>query len=140
MAMNVVVTAKQVLSVGTPVVVESESPAAPLAVVFEDDGETGYFYALDPSVTAQPIVDALHIYNVVSVSDRDRPSTVEIGWSPDSLKVVLFINGFPHAIFDFSASRGYCRTGYPPPTEDGPWSSHSHAWSDKALEHFGAAP
>jgi hypothetical protein len=121
------------LSVGTPIVVEVPSPKARFVVVFEDDGETGYFYGLDPS-RSQPILDTLHIYNVKGVTDRDRPSTLQIAWSPSGEQAVLLINSHPHAVFDFSRKRGYCRTGFPPP--DGDWTSHSHEWDDAALESF----
>jgi hypothetical protein len=72
-----------------------------LAAVFEDDGRTGYFYALDESLEGNPILDAVHIYNVEDISDAHIPSDVKIGWSEDSQKCVLLINGYPHAAFDF---------------------------------------
>ena len=34
------------LMVGTPIIVTSESGSQPLGAVFEDDGDTGYFYAV----------------------------------------------------------------------------------------------
>ena len=40
---------------------ESMSPNGRYGVVFEDDGETGYFYGLDTSLQEQPIVVAAHI-------------------------------------------------------------------------------
>ena len=122
------------LRVGTPTVVEAPSPKARFVVVFEDDGETGYFYAVDPSRGEQPILDALHIYNVESVADRDRPSTLQIAWSASGEHAALLINSYPHAVFDFADKRGYCRTGFPPP--DGKWTSHSHEWQDAALSFF----
>jgi hypothetical protein len=51
----------------------SESGSEPFATVFEDDGETGYFYAMDLRREEQ-IVDAVHIYNVASMVDRQRVS------------------------------------------------------------------
>ncbi len=86
-----------------------------LAAVFEDDGRTGYFYALDESLEGNPILDAVHIYNVEDISDAHIPSDVKIGWSEDSQKCVLLINGYPHAAFDFVGKNGYCRSGYPTP-------------------------
>ena len=41
------IVAKTPLQIGTPLVVEGPSPEGDFAAVFEDDGETGYFYALD---------------------------------------------------------------------------------------------
>lgn len=134
--MPITITAESELIVGTALVVEAQAPQEPFVALFEDDGDTGYFYALDTSAAGNPIQDALHIYNAANVTDRQRPSAIEIGWSQDSRKVVLLINGYPHAIFDFEAKRGYCRTGFPPAPDDSPWGLHGHAWSDAAVELF----
>src|SRR3954454_5252312 len=40
------------------------SGIAPYQLVFVDDGDTGYVYVLDQRRGEQPILDALHIYNV----------------------------------------------------------------------------
>ena len=127
--------AKQEFRVGEETFIQGPSPTPPFNVVFEDDGDTGYFYALDTSRENNPILDALHIYNVANVTDKHLPSIAEIIWSPDSKKAALLINKYPHAIFDFSTRRGYCRTGFPPPAKDG-WTQYNHAWDDKAQELF----
>lgn len=124
--------AQQEIHIGTPLTVEGPSPSPPFVVVFEDDGETGYFYALDTSQADNPIVDALHIYNVKAVKDRSVLSQVQIVWSKDDKKAALLINKFPHAVFDFEARRGYCRTSFPPPVNGG-WSHQGHAWNDSAI-------
>ena len=134
--MPITLTAESELLVGTALVVEAQAPEQPFVAVFEDDGDTGYFYAVDPSADDNPIQDALHIYNAADVADRETPSEVKIGWSQDSKKVVLLINDYPHAIFDFEAKRGYCRTGFPPAPENTPWGRHGHEWSDAAVELF----
>lgn len=134
--MPIQVTAEETISVGQASVVEGPAPESHYVAIFEDDGDTGYFYALDPSLKGNPIQDAVHIYNTSNVADREKSSVVKIGWSNDSRKVVLFINGYPHAIFDFEAKRGYCRTGFPPPSASGPWSNGGHAWSEEALQLF----
>ncbi len=134
--MPIIVTAEQELQVGTPTVIDGAAPESSFAAVFEDDGDTGYFYALDTSASGQQIQDAVHIYNVMSVSDREEPSQVKIGWSTDSKKAVLLINGYPHAVFDFASKRGYCRSGFPPPAAEGEWSGHDHSWSDQVLQLF----
>jgi len=126
--------AEQTITVGEPIIIDAPSPGASYGIVFEDDGRTGYLYALDLARDDNQIVDALHIYNVADVVDRDRPSQVQLGWSRDGLKALLIINGYPHAAFDFAARRGYCRTGFPPP---GPtWSAAGHGWDDNALRLF----
>jgi hypothetical protein len=126
--------AEQTIQVGQSIVVEGPSPTAHYGVVFEDDGTTGYLYGLDFTHEDNPIVDALHIYNVDQVIDREKPSKVQLAWSQDGLKAVLLINGFAHAVFDFEVRRGYCRTGFPPP--DPKWTKQDHTWDDRALELF----
>lgn len=132
--MAVQVTAEATITVGKAMTIKGKSPSQPFSVVFEDDGDTGYLYALDLQRQENPIVDALHIYNAASVSDREKPSIVQLVWSLDGLKACLLINRYPHAIFDFQSCRGYCRTGFPPPSRI--WPQQSHAWDDAAQELF----
>ncbi|MCC7503553.1 MAG: DUF2251 domain-containing protein [Flavobacteriales bacterium] len=120
--------------VGHELVVNGPSHSSRFVAVFEDDGETGYFYALDRALDPEPVIDALHIYNVVDVSDRNVPSHFQLVWSGDGLKVALFINRYPHAAFDFIKKRGYCRTGFPPPHAS--FSSEGHDWDDSVLSFF----
>jgi len=127
--------AQNELLVGDGLVVEAPAGDGTYVVVFEDDEETGYFYALDTSSTGNPIQNALHIYDVESVADRDKPSVVKIAWSEDHRKALLLINDHPHAVFDFEAKQGHCRTGFPLPMDNG-WSHAGHEWDDSALRHF----
>jgi len=76
----------------------------------------------------------LHIYNVRSVADKNLRSQAQIVWSEDGLKAALLIDRYPHAVFDFAARRGYCRSGFPPP--DSNWTKFDHAWDDSAQEFF----
>lgn len=57
--MRPTVVVEQTIKVGEKIVIEGPSPSTDFAVVFEDDGETGYFYGLDESCQSDPIVDAL---------------------------------------------------------------------------------
>jgi hypothetical protein len=136
--MPIQITAEREFIVGQATVIEGAAPEGPFIAVFEDDEITGYFYALDTTCEEQPIQDALQIYNVTNVTDHDKPLTVKVGWSLDNKKVVLLINGYSHAVFDFSSKQGYCRTGFPSPSpaNGSNWSHQSHAWSDVAIELF----
>jgi hypothetical protein len=127
---------EETLNVGSDTYFESVSPQGRYGVVFEDNKDTGYFYALDMNRNGQenPILDALHIVNVQSVVDRDIPSTLQIAWSDDGLKAALIINKYLHAVFDFEAKRGYCRSSFPPPDER--WTEHGHQWDDSVMELF----
>lgn len=49
----------QALKVGIPTSIISESPTLRFAAMFEDDGDTGYLYAME--VAQREIVDALPI-------------------------------------------------------------------------------
>lgn len=104
---------------GTEVWLASDSSSSSFSGVFEDDGETGYFYAYDRSNPEEPILDAVQIYDGQSVRDRDRESEAEILWSSDGLKAGLLINAVLHAVINFQAGKAYCRTNFPPPF--GPW-------------------
>ena len=69
------------LAVGQPCQSHAQSPLTPhFAVVFEDDGQTGYFYALDTRNEQQPIATALHIYNVDNVTDAQLLGKIQICW------------------------------------------------------------
>jgi len=126
---------KDTVCVGEAKVVESDSSIGRYRSVFEDDGSTGYFYALDSTRPDNPIVDALHVYDVECVADAERACQLHIVWSADGLKTVLFLNSYPHAIYNFEAQRGCCRTGFPPTAILG---GGSHAWDDAEMEHFHA--
>jgi hypothetical protein len=134
MADEAMIYAETVFTVGVNTTLESGSPKNRYMVVFEDDGDTGYLYGLDRGRDGNPILDALHIYNVVNVTDKHLPSEAQIVWSGDGNKALLLINGYPHAVFDFVAKRGYCRTNFPPP--DKKWTKYSHEWSDDVLALF----
>ena len=80
------------------------------------------------SSAENPIVDALHLYNVSAVAPAG-PFPVEIRWAEDRNRAGVFIAGGCQAVFDFDAKRAVCRTGYPPAS--GSFTS-THEW-DGAL-------
>jgi hypothetical protein len=120
------------IRVGDEVVLSSNSSTSNYGVVFEDDGTVGYLYAIEFSGAQNTIVDAMHIYNVSSVVDRDKPSTIRILWSDDGLKAALLINNYPHAVIDFNTRQGFCRNNFPSP--DPNWTLPE--WHDQILEDF----
>ena len=132
--MSSTIGAEENFVVGKDAYVSSKSPTTDYGVFFEDDGDTGYFYGMDLSLETNQILDALHIYNVASVVDKEIPSVARIEWSGDGSKAALFINGYAHAVFDFSGKRGYCRTNFPSPETK--WTRFGHEWCDSALEWF----
>ena len=102
-------------TVGMPEVLQSFFEYVPYGVVFEDDGDTGYFYA----TSKDGILDALHIYNVEDVSDKHIPNHVLILWDDACTLAALCINDYIHAVYDFVEQAGYCRNGFP--ETDGEW-------------------
>ncbi|HEU4932647.1 MAG TPA: DUF2251 domain-containing protein [Pyrinomonadaceae bacterium] len=120
------------IQVGDEVVLSSDSSNSRYGVVFEDEGTVGYLYAMEYGGEQDEVVDAMHIYNVSSVVDRDKPSTIQILWSDDGLKAALLINDYPHAVVDFANHQGFCRTNFPSPGPD--WTRPE--WSDQAFEGF----
>jgi hypothetical protein len=121
------------LQVGKPEAFETRSPDGRYSVVFEDDGDTGFLYALDYSKKEEnPIQEAMSIYDVKNVTDRSRPSEVVLVWTADSRKAALFINSYPHAVFDFEKKRGYSRRNFPKP---GKWGT-DFKWEDSAVDAF----
>jgi hypothetical protein len=81
-------------------------------VAFEDDLDTGYFYAFSTGAEFV-ILDALHIYNVSDVVLRQTPCNLAVVWTEDNHIAALLINGYCHAIFDFNKRVGFCRNGFP---------------------------
>jgi hypothetical protein len=101
---------------GEELFVESKSSENNYAVVFEDETDTGYFYAIELTDTGeQRILDALHIYNVEEVTPADKPWNLKIIWSRDWLKCALVINAHCHAVFDFEHQGGHNLNEFPPP-------------------------
>lgn len=123
----------ETITLGNPITLECPAPTTSFAVIFEDDGETGYFYGLDLENQEQPVLDALHIYNVKDILDKDVSVNIEIVWTEDGLKSCLQINKFPHAIFDFESRKAFCRTNFPRPDRR---FTNSHKWKEEALELF----
>lgn len=66
------------------------------------------------------ILDALHVYNVENISDKEIPSNLKILWNEDFSKSFLSINNYYHAVFDFKNQAGYCRNGFP--ESNGNWT------------------
>jgi hypothetical protein len=115
--MNGFLMQKQVFTVGGDCFIESFSPENNYGVVFEDDGETAYFYALEKNAVTkeQRILDALHIYESRAEEQIKKTSTLLIIWSRDWLKCALVIDDFCNAVFDFEKQGGYNISEFPPP-------------------------
>jgi hypothetical protein len=141
---------------GEDLFIESFSPENSYGVVFEDDGQTAYFYAVekDKEGTGLRVLDALHIQetdmekgidgnladgNLVEgnlaegnlAEANKKPNRLLIVWSRDWLKSALVIDGFCHALFDFEAKSGYNINEFPPPNEF--WTQGNRKLSDELM-------
>jgi hypothetical protein len=86
-------------------------------VMFEDDGTTGYFYAISTRPGPE-LLDALHVYNVADIADRQVPVAASIIWNEAEDAAAFVLNGYCHALYDFHQRAGFCRTGFPPPRQE----------------------
>ena len=122
---------------GQEVFVECPAEESPYMVVFEDDTDTGYFYALeetDAETGAQRILDALHIYNVEEVEPSEKPWNLKIIWSQDWLRCALVINGNCQALFDFEHQGGHNLNEFPPPNEF--WTKGERTLTNEMIAEF----
>ena len=100
---------------GGDLFIESETTENNFGVVFEDDGVTGYFYAVEKREgEAVKILDALHVYEIEQLPEEEKNIKLQIIWSKDWLKCALVLNGFCHAVFDFEKQGGYNINEFPP--------------------------
>ena len=132
--MAILVVARTEILPGREMMLQGAAPGGSLSAMFEDDGESGYFYALDSRKAGNPIEDAVLIYVVGSLVDRHLSSTIQIGWSEDHQKTALLVNGSIHAVFDFSCRRGYARSGFPQPSAASSWVRA--IWTETVEELF----
>lgn len=125
----------ETLHVGQNTFIESCPDTVNNAVVFEDNGETGYLYAIwRKSGEGLKILDAVNTYDVARVTDKNIPSEVRIFWNEEFDRVALVINGYCHAIIDFKNKMGFCRTGFPRASQT--WPGGRMTLTDKDVEAF----
>jgi hypothetical protein len=125
----------ETINVGQETVIESYPDMTDKAVIFEDDGTTGYLYAIERLDNDKiNILDAVHIYNVDNVTDKQRPSVIKILWTDDFTKSALLINDNYHAIIDFKNKEGLCRTGFPSPSKN--WPSGQRKLTEEKISDF----
>lgn len=87
---------------------------ADYGAVFEDDGDTGYFYLLDED----GVIDALHIYNADEIADRDIPANIVILANESCTIFALAINDVIFAIFDTEKKFGKNLSAFPEVVSD----------------------
>jgi hypothetical protein len=132
--MNGYLMQQQTFVRGEDTFIESLSLENNFVVVFEDDEETGYFYAveIDSETKQQRILDALHIYEADENKEEKKQSQLLIIWSKDWLKCALVIDDECHAIFDFENQGGYNINEFPPPNSF--WTKHDRKLTDEIIQ------
>lgn len=127
---------EQAFTIGQETFVDSEASENRHSVVFEDDTETGYFYAVERTGEKEGmlILDSLHIYNVDEIAGEERQAVIKIIWSTDWEKCALIINNYCHAVFDFEAHGGYSRNEFPPPNDF--WTKGDRQLTDERIAAF----
>ena len=107
----------QNIIMGEQTFIESVSSENNYQVIFEDDTDTGYFYAAERNKVTDElrILDMLLVYDVESIKVSERNAILNIIWSTDWMKCALVINNYCHAVFDFAKQGGYNRHEFPPP-------------------------
>lgn len=110
---------EQDIDLGQDLFIESDSPENNFAVVFEDDTETGYFYAAErnPNTIDLRILDMVHIYDVDKIEEQSRHVRLCIIWATDWLSCALVLDNICHAVFDFRNHGGYNLDEFPPPND-----------------------
>lgn len=104
-------------------------------VVFEDNTETGFFYAIekDSASGEMRVLDALHIYNAEDITDKQKRA-LKIIWSKSWQQCALVIDTYCYALFDFEGHGGYNRNEFPPPNEF--WTRHGRKLTNEVISSF----
>ena len=133
---------------GQDLFLESFSPENRYGVVFEDDGDSAYFYAVekDAEGDGMRVLDALHIHEEDDPEEEDEaeeeddaeedfePADLKIIWSRDWLKCALVLDGYVHALFDFENQGGYNISEFPPPNEV--WTKSDRTLTPELIKKF----
>jgi hypothetical protein len=124
------------IRIGEPYFTEVHAAENDFVVVFEDDGETGYFYAAenDPTGKGLKILDMVYVYDVESIPQEERDVQLSIIWSTDWQKCALILGNTCHAIFDFEHHGGYSLAEFPPPNDI--WTQHPRKLTSEMLKEF----
>ncbi len=137
---------------GQDLFIESFSPENHFGVVFEDDGEAAYFYAIekDGQGEGMRILDALHIHESAEREEGNddagdfspgtgkdlaaKPAELKIVWTRDWKKCALVIDGYVHALFDFEMQGGYNINEFPPPNSI--WTNGDRKLTDELIRQL----
>ena len=126
----------QITQIGSKLVMQVDAPSRMFTIVVEDDGDTGYAYALAPTESGQlELLDALHLYNAEGEL-RGKDVKLEVEWSADSKLAALRVNAAMWALFDFEAETGWSRSNFPPPAGRWRMGEARPDWDDALIRRL----
>jgi hypothetical protein len=105
---------------------------AGFGVIFEDDGETGLFFAADEKLL--DVYDALLIYNANTPDQLKPGEAAYVLWNRGLMKAGLYYRGRFQAVIDFANRISCCRTGLPAAPKPDGWCLSPHTWDDAMLK------
>src|SRR5687768_4983642 len=87
--------------------IQSESAEHAFVVVFEDDNETGYFYAAEKDATGSlSILDMLFVYDAQQVSAKEKKAKLSILWLTNCRRFALIFINTAILFFNFKTKEG----------------------------------
>lgn len=134
--MNGYLMLEQKWTPGEDLFVENFASEGRYGVVFEDDGEAAYFYAVEKGGNGGElsILDALHIHEGGEGGKEGGAKPLLIIWARDWMKCALVIDGYCHALFDFEAHGGYNINEFPPPNAI--WTKGDRKLTDELIRRL----
>jgi hypothetical protein len=114
--------------------IQTEAAEHRFVTVFEDDKETGYFYAAEKDDSGSlSILDMVFIYDVQSIPPGERKVQLSVIWSTDWQRCALVIDNTCHAVFDFQNKAGYNLTAFPKPIL---WTGYERKLTAEMVRRF----
>lgn len=107
------------------VVLKTSSSVSGHACIFEDDGTTGYLYALKSAENGDaigPIADAVLVYKYTKGNPRQQSAELQFQWTDSGRCCGLVLDGHLYALFDFDTQIGFNISGFPPASKTDGWA------------------
>lgn len=122
--MSTVVSLERTIIPGVPVVVSWDCPASSFGVMFEDDGQTGYVYAVQNAGEGSGILDALMVYQMRPGDQPSSPRFLTLRWAYPV--VAVYLDSALAAAYDFHGRRRFGVLRFPPPGQG--WMDTEPEW------------
>jgi hypothetical protein len=110
-------------------VYQLDLPEVRQALVFEDDGRTGYLYVTNAEYSEAEV--AVHLYDYGDEHQLNRGESALFIWSPSLKKAGFYYRNRFQAGVDFQKHEARSRTGFPP-NGMSPWL-RDHTWNESIV-------